>query len=67
MVKTASLDEFDTARKAGAYVIDVREGDEYAQGHVPGAQLLPLGIVSGSCARSARGRAGLRRVRLRRA
>ena len=29
-------------------VIDVREPDEYASGHVPGAENMPLGIVSQS-------------------
>jgi rhodanese-related sulfurtransferase len=28
--------------EAGATVIDVREPDEYEEGHVPGAQLIPL-------------------------
>lgn len=27
----------------GAYVLDVREDDEYASGHVPGAHHIPLG------------------------
>jgi rhodanese-related sulfurtransferase len=30
---------------AGALVIDVREPDEYTEGHVPGAQLIPLATV----------------------
>ena len=29
----------------GAVVIDVREVDEYEDGHVPGARLIPLGDV----------------------
>lgn len=29
----------------GALVIDVREPDEYAAGHVPGAKLVPLATV----------------------
>ena len=28
-----------------ALAVDVREPDEYAEGHLPGAQLLPLGQV----------------------
>ncbi len=40
-----SLDEFDTALAAGAKVLDVREGDEYAEGHVPAARLMPLATV----------------------
>lgn len=30
---------------AGTPVIDVREPDEYVEGHVPGAPLIPLGTV----------------------
>ena len=29
----------------GAYVLDVREDDEYASGHVPGAHHIPLGSL----------------------
>ena len=36
------LDSFATAHAAGGYVIDVREPDEYVDGHVPGARLVPL-------------------------
>lgn len=40
--------EVDTATlirawESGAPVLDVREDYEYTQGHVPGAQLIPLG------------------------
>jgi rhodanese-related sulfurtransferase len=28
-----------------AYVLDVREPEEYAEGHVPGAVLMPMGSV----------------------
>lgn len=45
MVTVASLEEVEEARRAGAPVVDVRESDEYASGHIPGAQLMPLGIV----------------------
>lgn len=42
--------EVDIATFAGRHaegvpVIDVREPDEYAEGHVPGAVLIPLGEV----------------------
>ena len=30
-------------RDAGAFVLDVREPDEWAAGHIPGAILIPLG------------------------
>ena len=43
MVHEVSIATFATARADGAYVIDVREPDEYESGHVPGAQLIPLG------------------------
>lgn len=36
----------DTAMAADVpVVLDVREPEEYAQGHVPGAELVPLGTV----------------------
>jgi rhodanese-related sulfurtransferase len=34
---------FAAAHADGAAVIDVREPGEYVSGHVPGAQLIPLG------------------------
>ena len=45
MTTEATLDELDAARAAGAQIVDVRESDEYAEGHVPGARLMPLGLV----------------------
>lgn len=45
MVPEISVDELDAARAAGALVVDVREPDEFATGRVPGARLLPLGVV----------------------
>ena len=36
------LDSFAAAHAAGGLVIDVREPDEYIDGHVPGARLMPL-------------------------
>jgi rhodanese-related sulfurtransferase len=45
MVTEVNLDELEQARATGATIIDVRESDEYAAGHVPGAQLMPLGVV----------------------
>ena len=43
----ASVPEIDVAELArrhaeGAYVLDVRQPDEYEAGHVPGAVLVPL-------------------------
>ena len=44
-----------------AVAVDVREPDEYAVGHIPGAKLLPLGQVprSGSAAGQERRVAGV--------
>ena len=36
-----SVQEAEAMRESGATVIDVREADEYATGHVPGAPLIP--------------------------
>lgn len=33
------------ALETGVPLIDVREPDEFAQGHVPGAQLVPMGEI----------------------
>lgn len=43
LAATVSVDEATALRDAGALVIDVREPDEWAQGHIPGATLIPLG------------------------
>jgi rhodanese-related sulfurtransferase len=48
----ASVPEIDVAELArrhadGAYVLDVRQPDEYEAGHVPGAVLVPLGELGG--------------------
>ncbi len=50
------MHEVDTATliqawKSGAPVLDVREDYEYIQGHVPGAQLIPLGSCPPAWAR----------------
>ena len=45
MLTDVTVDDLDVARKAGATVVDVRESDEYAAGHVPGAHLLPLSVL----------------------
>lgn len=46
-VQEIDLDTFAARRQDGAYVIDVREPDEYVGGHVPGALLMPLGTLAG--------------------
>ena len=45
MVTEVSLDQLEKARTEGALVVDVREPDEYAAGHIPGVTLMPLGVV----------------------
>ena len=42
MVPEVDLEAFAAAHADGAFVIDVREPYEYAEGHVPGAKLIPL-------------------------
>jgi rhodanese-related sulfurtransferase len=37
------LDAFAKAHAGGAVVLDVRNPDEYEEGHIPGAKLIPLG------------------------
>jgi rhodanese-related sulfurtransferase len=44
-VPEIDIDELDRRREQGAPVIDVREPDEYQNGHVPGATLIPLSTV----------------------
>lgn len=44
-VPEVDVEELARARAAGAPLIDVREPDEYAEFHVPGAALLPLAEV----------------------
>ncbi len=38
-IDVETLDQF---RAAGAPIIDVRQPDEYIEGHVPGARLMPM-------------------------
>lgn len=45
MLIDVTVDDLDAAHKDEVIVLDVRETDEYAAGHVPGAQLLPLGVL----------------------
>ena len=39
------LHDLEKELAGGALLLDVRESDEYVQGHVPGAQLLPLSVL----------------------
>lgn len=45
MVIEVGLQDLEQALAGGAPLLDVRESDEYAQGHLPGAQLLPLSVL----------------------
>jgi rhodanese-related sulfurtransferase len=45
VLSDVTIDDLDAARASGATILDVRESGEYAAGHVPGAQLIPLGIL----------------------
>lgn len=49
MAREVTQEAFAAAWADGALVIDVREADEYAAGHVPGARLMPLRTVPGRC------------------
>jgi rhodanese-related sulfurtransferase len=40
-----TVDELADRMAAGAVVVDVRQPDEYTDGHVPGARLVPLNEV----------------------
>lgn len=44
-VPEIDIDELVQRRAEGAPLIDVRQPDEYAEAHVPGARLIPLGEV----------------------
>jgi len=41
-----SVSEAASMRDAGAFVLDVREPDEWNESHVPGATLIPLGQLA---------------------
>lgn len=43
LVPEVDLDDFETAWRDGASILDVRNTDEYLIKHVPGAVLVPLG------------------------
>ncbi|WP_329530966.1 rhodanese-like domain-containing protein [Streptomyces sp. NBC_01450] len=42
MAREVTQETFAAAWCDGGLVVDVREADEYAAGHVPGARLMPL-------------------------
>jgi rhodanese-related sulfurtransferase len=45
MIAEVSVEQLEAALAAGATLIDVREDDEYVDGHVPGAIHVPLSTV----------------------
>lgn len=45
MLTEVTIDDLEQARTQGAQLVDVRESDEYAEAHVPGARLMPLAIL----------------------
>ncbi|MDN3027127.1 rhodanese-like domain-containing protein [Streptomyces sp. S.PB5] len=49
MAREVTQEAFVADWADGALVIDVREADEYAAGHVPGARLMPLRTVPARC------------------
>lgn len=45
MAHEVSIDELEQAIAQGAFVLDVRESDEFDSGHVPGAKHIALNTV----------------------
>lgn len=45
-MREIDIAQIAAALESGAAVIDVRETDEFAQGHVPGALNLPMGVLT---------------------
>ncbi len=50
-MREVDIAQFARAHADGAVVVDVREPGEYVGGHVPGAQLIPMGHVPGEVER----------------
>ncbi len=57
MYQEVAIGHFAAAHADGALVVDVREPHEYESGHVPGAQLIPLGVLVHRAAELPKGRA----------
>jgi len=55
-VREATIDDLAAALERGETVIDVREPDEYAAGHVPGVLSVPMGRLPGRVAELDRSR-----------
>jgi rhodanese-related sulfurtransferase len=54
-MREVDIDQFAQAHAEGATVIDVREAREYVEGHVTGAELIPMGHVPGQMGRLRKG------------
>lgn len=54
-MREVDLATFAARRRDGAMVIDVREPHEYLAGHVPGAELVPMGQLPARAAGLPRG------------
>jgi rhodanese-related sulfurtransferase len=50
-MREVDIDQFAQAHADGATVIDVREAREYVEGHVSGAELIPMGHLPGQMSR----------------
>jgi rhodanese-related sulfurtransferase len=44
--REVSVTEAAALREAGAFILDVREPEEWAESHIPGATLIPLGELA---------------------
>ncbi len=45
-MREIDIDQTASALEGGGTLIDVREAEEYAEGHVPGAVNLPMGVLT---------------------
>lgn len=46
MTPTIEIAEFASRHADGGFVVDVREAAEYVEGHVPGAVLAPVSMIT---------------------
>ncbi|NWG34000.1 MAG: rhodanese-like domain-containing protein [Chloroflexi bacterium] len=46
MPREVSVTEAAALRDEGAFILDVREPDEWVESHIPGATLIPLGELA---------------------
>ena len=56
-MREITLEQFEAAQaEDAAFILDVREGMEYVQGHVPGATLIPMSQLAARVAEVPRDR-----------